>query len=103
MRSDPRGDKDGSPRRLWVEFADPPRLDGYQGPVAYVLSPRGLPTRFVGVTGLDSAHCWRLVDEVFPNGARRPVRTSVWDVDVSTLDCVPTGNPAALGVWYVGP
>jgi hypothetical protein len=99
MRSDPRGDKDGSPRRLWVQFDNPTRPNGYEGHIAYY---GGLPTRFVGVTGLDSAHCWRLVDEPFPSGTRPSVRAAVWDIDISTLDRVPTGNPAALGVWYIG-
>jgi hypothetical protein len=42
---------------------------------------------------------------VAPDGQALPVlRRVVWDVDVSSLDAdrVPTGNPAALGVWYCG-
>jgi hypothetical protein len=100
VHSDPRGDKDGSPRRLWVELANPRRLDRYEGTVAHI---GGLPTRFVGVTGLDAAHRRRLFYELFRIGTPRSVRTAIWDIDVSTLDHVPTGNPAALGVWYAGP
>jgi hypothetical protein len=63
---------------------------------------QGFELPFVGVTGLDSAHCWSLAYEPFLSGPRPSIDTAVWDIDVSTLDCVPTGNPAALGVWYVG-
>jgi hypothetical protein len=62
----------------------------------------GLPTRFVGVTGLDADDCSRRVREVLGDASPRVLR-EVWDVDVSSLDRVPTGNPAALGVWYCGP
>ena len=94
VRSAPNGDKDGSPRRLWVEVEWP------RGPIGVFGGP---PVRFVGVTGRDAAHCWQLVDERVGVERRARRRAAVWDIDISTTDRVPTGNPAALGVWYAGP
>jgi hypothetical protein len=100
MRSDPSGDQDGSPRRLWVEFVLP-RPPGSEGRFfSYV---GGIPPTHVGVTGFDETHCWKLVREAFPGARLPPVGAVVWDIDVSTLEPFggPTGNPAAIGVWYI--
>jgi hypothetical protein len=97
MRSDARGDRDGSPRRLWVE------LHLQVPPDQVVGSTDGLPPRFVGVTGLDAEDCHRIATDTLGD-VRSRITREVWDVDVSSIDGrVPTGNPAALGVWYCGP
>jgi len=98
MRVSVRGDQDGCPRRLWVEFEPPPSLE--RQPVGYWGEPR---PRIFGVTGLDSADCWDIVREVVGNELPQ-VRVAVWDVDISTLDprLIPTGNPATRGIWYAG-
>ena len=99
---DPQGDRDGSPRRLWVEF-EPWRPAWLMPGQRYgrTLDP---PPRAFGVTGLDAADCWELVRDALQEDPLPEVRAIVWDVDVSTLDLwrEHMGNPAARGVWYAG-
>ena len=103
MRSDPRGDIEGSPRRLWIEFEQlrPPGVP--EGGVYVLISDP--PPRVFGVTGLDAADCHELVRESLPDQQLPAVRSVVWDVDVSSLEILPTliGNPAERGVWFAGP
>ena len=102
VERDPRGDRNGSPRRLWVEF-EPFRPAGIPAgrPYGLTFDP---PPRAFGVTGLDAADCWKLVRASLVASDLPAVRSVVWDIDLSTIGLSPEhiGNPAARGVWYAG-
>src|SRR5690349_20055015 len=105
MQADPAGDRDGSPRRLWVEF-EAWRPQGLAPCVPFGIAGE-LPSRTFGVTGWDAADCWSIVRDAFGLSGSPRVEQVVWDVDVSALDArfvLPyVGNPAARGVLFRGP
>lgn len=97
------GHLDGSLRRYWFEFdvsehesqTEGVRVDG--GDAVYRLLDRG-----VGVTGLNKNDCFKIIAEHLPEAHFPFPKTSVTNIDLSTLPIDPKeiGNPVWRGIWF---
>jgi hypothetical protein len=106
MRPAASGDRDGALRRVWYQFEFPAHIREIldrDGSVVLTGDATGF-TIGCGVSGYDEDDALRLVrDALFDSAPPPPIRTSVLDIDVSTLpDQVRhhMGNAASRGVWF---